>query len=349
MKAQSLMHDTIGKALILTTNPIPTMHKSLSNTWNLDPSPRGHQHIYRQATWRVFERGWLSSNNILFIGKDSTALVDTGYCTHADQTLDLVSTALKGRSLDHIVNTHLHSDHCGGNAALQAAYPSLQTHIPCSLAAHVAVWDEVQLSYQPTGQNCPRFAHQHTLQHGDEMLLGDSRWQVHAAPGHDQHSIILFEPTSRTLISADALWQNGFGVVFQELEGAQAFDEVAQTLDVIERLNPQTVIPGHGAVFAGDAVHAALGAARSRINGFVQNPLKHTRYAIKVLLKYKLLELQSIDENTFIQWAQTTPYFEMVRMQWFPHMPLGDFVRQYLDELLTSGAARRSGDMIHSS
>jgi glyoxylase-like metal-dependent hydrolase (beta-lactamase superfamily II) len=76
----------------------------------------------------VFERGWLSSNNILFIGKGSAALVDTGYCTHAQQTMELVSAALKGRSLDHIVNTHLHSDHCGGNAALQAAYPAVQTH-----------------------------------------------------------------------------------------------------------------------------------------------------------------------------------------------------------------------------
>ncbi|MEN9587850.1 MAG: hypothetical protein RIT15_1425, partial [Pseudomonadota bacterium] len=192
------------------------------------------------SNFTVFERGWLSSNNILFIGKDSTALVDTGYCTHADQTLALVQSALKGRPLDHIINTHLHSDHCGGNAALQGCCSSLQTHIPYGLAKHVASWDEEALSYQPTGQSCPRFTFDHTMQHGDEMLLGDTNWQVHAAPGHDQHSIILLEPESRTLISADSLWQNGFGVVFQELEGERAFDEVAQTLDVIERLNPQT-------------------------------------------------------------------------------------------------------------
>ena len=36
----------------------------------------------------VFERGWLSSNNILFVGQRSgSALVDTGYCTHSAQTL----------------------------------------------------------------------------------------------------------------------------------------------------------------------------------------------------------------------------------------------------------------------
>ncbi|MDB5894178.1 MAG: fold metallo-hydrolase, partial [Rhodoferax sp.] len=105
----------------------------------------------------VFERGWLSANNILLQGEAGSALVDSGYCTHAPQTLALLSHALQGRPLDHLLNTHLHSDHCGGNAALQAAYPALRTHIPPGQAAHVADWDPVALSYAPTGQQCPAF------------------------------------------------------------------------------------------------------------------------------------------------------------------------------------------------
>ena len=38
----------------------------------------------------VFERGWLSSNNILLCGDQATALVDSGYGSHAPQTLALV-------------------------------------------------------------------------------------------------------------------------------------------------------------------------------------------------------------------------------------------------------------------
>ena len=74
------------------------------------------------VSMRVFERGWLSANNILFIGRRETTLVDSGYVTHAPQTLALVRHALGNRGLNRIVNTHLHSDHCGGNAALQAAF-----------------------------------------------------------------------------------------------------------------------------------------------------------------------------------------------------------------------------------
>ena len=71
------------------------------------------------ASIQVFERGWLSSNNVLLVDDACAALVDTGYTTHAPQTLALVQSALGERSLDLIVNTHLHSDHCGGNAVIK--------------------------------------------------------------------------------------------------------------------------------------------------------------------------------------------------------------------------------------
>src|SRR2546429_9247765 len=85
----------------------------------------------------------------------------------------------------------------------------------------------------------------------------------------------------RSLISADALWENGFGVVFPEIEGLSAFDEVAATLDVIEGLAPLTIVPGHGGVFTG--VAAALDTARRRLDGFVRAPERHALYAAKVL------------------------------------------------------------------
>ena len=91
---------------------------------------------------RVFERGWLSANNVLLLDADSATLVDSGYVTHQAQTLALVQHALQGRTLDQLANTHLHSDHCGGNQALQAQYPALKTWIPPGLAQAVQHWRE---------------------------------------------------------------------------------------------------------------------------------------------------------------------------------------------------------------
>lgn len=295
----------------------------------------------------VLERGWLSSNNIAITGSQHCALIDSGYCTHSAQTLLLVESALQGRALDLLVNTHLHSDHVGGNAALQARYPALHTLIPPGHADSVAAWDEAQLSYRATGQNCPPFRFDATLQPGTELRLGDLTWQVHAAPGHDVHSVILFEPQSRTLISADALWERGFGVVFPELDGDDAFHEVAQTLDVIEALQPALVMPGHGAPFTD--VAEALARARQRLDGFVADPARHLQHAAKVLLKFKLLELQSVSLGDLLDWAEATPYVaKLVAMQ-YPGHSLAQAIDGLIQDLVRAGAATRQGAHLHNA
>lgn len=295
----------------------------------------------------VFERGWLSSNNILLCGPEATALVDSGYMTHAPQTLALVESALRGRSLDMLVNTHLHSDHCGGNAALQATYPALRTLIPPGQAQYVRAWDANALTYTPTGQSCAPFRFDGLLAPGSEIRLGQRHWQVHAAPGHDPHSVILFEPTLRLLISADALWESGFGVIFPELEGRQAFDAVARTLDLIESLAPTLVIPGHGSVFAN--VQASLEGARQRLTGFVARPEKHVRHALKVLLKFKLLELQALEFSALQAWAGRTPYFGLMHQRHYAQLDFSPWFEALVDELVRVGAARRAGMMVHNA
>lgn len=293
---------------------------------------------------RVYERGWLSSNNILFLGDRSTALVDSGYATHSLQTVALVQEALQGRDLDVLVNTHLHSDHCGGNASLQAVFPELRTWVPATQADAVRQWDTVALSYATTGQSCERFVFTDKLQPGQELELGDHLWQVHAAPGHDPHSLVLFEPASRTLLSGDALWENGFGVVFPELEGEHAFDAVAATLDLIESLQPAVVVPGHGSVFSD--VGSALGRARSRLAAYLAQPERHASHGAKVLLKFKLLELQRVARAELLQWAIGTRYFGMVRARWFSSISAEAWFDSLVSDLERSGSAGREGEYI---
>ncbi len=200
------------------------------------------------ASVRVFERGWLSSNNVLLIDNDCAALVDTGYATHAQQTRALVQQTLGERPLDLIVNTHLHSDHCGGNALLQATWPC-RTLIPACEAGAVRDWDEARLTFRATAQTCERFVFTGTIAPGVMLRLGALDWQVLGAPGHDPHSLMLYCAAERLLISADALWENGFGVIFPELEGESGFAEQQAVLEAIAALDVRVVIPGHGAPF----------------------------------------------------------------------------------------------------
>lgn len=294
---------------------------------------------------QVFQRGWLSSNNILLMDDTSTTLVDSGYVSHAAQTVALIDQALGERPLDMLVNTHLHSDHCGGNAALQKRHPALQTLIPPGMAEDVRAWCDDGLSYAPTGQNCDRFGFTGLLTPGDTHRWADMTWEVHAAPGHDPHSVVLFAPQQRLLISADALWEQGFGVVFPELVGESAFDEVADSLDMIERMNPALIIPGHGAVFSG--VDKALAFARQKLEAFAKTPEKHARYAAKVLLKFKLLEFGSITREEFKRWALTMPYMHNLHATHGQGVELDLWLDMMLAELQRSGALHDDGVMLH--
>lgn len=294
----------------------------------------------------VFERGWLSSNNVLLRAPSPGApatIVDTGYATHARQTLALVRHALGCQPLADVWNTHLHSDHCGGNAALQAAY-GCATAIPASEAEAVRTWDPDRLTYAATGQACERFTFDSVLQAGTEREAGGRTWQVLAAPGHDPHSVVLFEPDARVLISADALWENGFGVVFPEIEGEPGYADVRATLDLIATLDARLAIPGHGRPFVD--VPQALERAYSRIASFERDPVRHGRYAGKALLVFHLLETRDEPLEDLLAWLAATPYFRLIHERYFPGVAYRAWCLGMLEELQAGGTLRREGDRV---
>lgn len=289
----------------------------------------------------VLERGWLSSNSTVIQAAGEAWVIDTGYGSHAEQTVKLVEHVLANSPLTGVLNTHLHSDHCGGNAALAARYPGLHVGIPPGQAHSVTNWDPVALTYQPTGQHCSRFEHTMLLEPCSRVRLGASEWEVIGAPGHDPHAVLLYQRDAQVLIAGDALWENGFGVVFPELEGTDAFDDVRATLAVIETLDPKIVIPGHGRPFID--VRSSLYRAEKRLQQFVSQPEKHAEYAAKVLVKFHLLEHQRVHEATLRDWYAATPYFALVQRRY----PLIDLS---LDTLLTrltaANAMSRDGEWL---
>jgi glyoxylase-like metal-dependent hydrolase (beta-lactamase superfamily II) len=318
-----------------------------------DRSARAVQHGAGQgdgplAGLTVLERGWLSSNNLLIHaapGEEGALLVDSGHVNHAPQTVALVRHALRGQPLALLLNTHLHSDHCGGNAAVQQALAA-PLAVPPGQAQALRDWDLPRLSWEATGQRMARCTPQQVRAAGEIVVAGAREWQLLAAPGHDPHSLMLFDARHGVLASADALWANGFGVVFPELEGEPAFDEVAATLDLIASLPVRVVVPGHGAPFT--EVAAALARARRRLAGLKADPARHAGHALKVLIKYHLMEERSQPLPALLAWAAATPLLATLWQRFAPR-GLADadaWVMQALEALAGSGALRREGEVV---
>jgi glyoxylase-like metal-dependent hydrolase (beta-lactamase superfamily II) len=299
-----------------------------------------------QDSMTVFERGWLSSNNVLFTSAEGTAIVDTGYAAHAPQTLALVQQKLGARPLDQIVNTHLHSDHCGGNALLQRTY-ACAARVPAGDAHAVRAWDEDALSFRATGQHCERFALTGTLEPGATLALGGFDWNVLGAPGHDPHSLMLYCPDMRVLISADALWENGFGVIFPELEGESGFAEARAVLDLIATLEIDVVIPGHGAPFTG--VTRALETAVSRLDYLQADPARNAKNALKVLIVFRLMEVRTMTLDAIVAMTAGARVMRAAAEMLAPAAERRTLIEKIVGELARSGAVKVSGERVSAA
>jgi glyoxylase-like metal-dependent hydrolase (beta-lactamase superfamily II) len=236
---------------------------------------------------RVFVRDWLSSNNVLLESPEGHVLIDSSHARHAPLTLALIAHALGEAPLARLVNTHCHSDHMGGNAAIKDRY-HCPIAIPTGEARAIDDWDERTLLLAWTDQYAPRFAYDEIIAPGETHVWGGLAWRALAAPGHDMGALVFFNDEHRILVSGDALWRNGYGIVMPKEIDPRALPATRATLETLARLEARIVIPGHGEPFAD--VGAALERAFARTAAFEADSLRVARHVLKVLLIFTLLD-----------------------------------------------------------
>jgi glyoxylase-like metal-dependent hydrolase (beta-lactamase superfamily II) len=286
----------------------------------------------------VFVRDWLSANFVVLRSRDGGIVVDSGYGKHAPLTLALVASrmGLDGAPLAKLVNTHCHSDHMGGNAALHRAY-GCAIAVPAGEAPLIAAWDQRALLLDYAGQRAERFEATEVLRPGSTQVWGDLEWRLLAAPGHDMAALVFFNDEHRILISGDALWQNGYGFVMPPDIDADALRATRATLDLIAGLDVRYVIPGHGEPF--DDVAQALALAYRRTEAFEADPLRLARHACKVVLVFALLDRERMPLARMPEYVERVEMFREFNARYF-RQPPATFAKELVGELERAGAVR---------
>ncbi|MCC6193024.1 MAG: MBL fold metallo-hydrolase [Burkholderiales bacterium] len=286
----------------------------------------------------VFVRDWLSANNVLLRSRDGHVLIDSGYATHAPFTLALLRSehGLRGEPLAQLVNTHGHSDHVGGNAAVQRAY-GCTIAFPAGEAPLIDAWDEEGLWFAYADQYAERFTVDERLEAGGTRVWGGLEWRMLAAPGHDMGALVFFNPEHRILISGDALWQNGYGLIVPPALDPRALPATRATLDMIAGLDARVVIPGHGEVFTD--VAAALERAYQRTAAFEADETRVARHALKVLLVFTLLHRRRLALSELAGYLDRVGFFRDVNAACL-RIPASELAQALTADLTRAGAVR---------
>lgn len=134
------------------------------------------------------------SDNYIYLWHDAsagvTAVVDPG---EAGPVLELLAT--RGWHLTHILNTHHHGDHIGGNADLMARYHP-------TLIGPRAEGERIEGMTATYGE-------------GDRFTLGGQQVRVFETPGHTRGHIAFHLEPAAILFSGDTLFSLGCGRLFE--------------------------------------------------------------------------------------------------------------------------------------
>ena len=285
---------------------------------------------------RVIERGWLNCNQVVMLAPGDNVLIDSGYCTHREHTLELLagSAGLDRQPLERLINTHCHSDHMGGNAAVASAHGCRIT-IPEGEVKNIVPWTPQSAWMEEFDQRADPFHFDDTIAAGDVFEGGGFQWQAHAAPGHDMDALMFFEPSNRILVSGDALWENGMGFVWPH-EGANPYVAAAlQTTQAIAMLDPAVVIPGHGGPFT-DVV-GAIRRAREKLEAFERDPVKCARHVAKVMFVFALLDREAMPVEEVAAYVARVPCYMKMSAQYL-HLPPGQLADWLVADLERAGA-----------
>lgn len=196
-----------------------------------------YAYVQPDGTW------WINNTGIL-VGSSGVVSIDS-CATEARTRAYLAAIAeISDQPVRTLINTHHHGDHTFGNYLFPTATIVGQERSRAALMAWGAprsapFWTEVDWGGVVLA---PPFL---TFDDAVTVYVDDLRCEVRhmGLPAHTDNDAVVWVPDHKVLFSGDLLFKGGTPFLLQgSVRGA------LETLDALERLGAETVVPGHGDV-----------------------------------------------------------------------------------------------------
>lgn len=209
------------------------------------------------------------------VGKNTTLIVDTGANYYSARTVYGYARGVKEDNSFIAVNTEGHLDHLGGNSFFRDEGISVYGHSLIDreereiglqiedFSAHVQdrvrrESNEAAILFEKTRITNPDIR----ISEDTELDLGNKNVHIIMTPGHTTANLSVYLPSEGVLFCGDCIVNrfipnlgNGLGPEWQTW---------LKSLDRIEELSPEIIVPGHGDVLKGKkAVRDEIGRIRS--------------------------------------------------------------------------------------
>jgi cyclase len=188
---------------------------------------------------------WFLNNSGCIVGSRTATVIDATGTEARARAWRAAVTSVTHNPVTALVNTHHHADHTNGNFMFAPGTP---------IIGHELCRQEVRATGQfPSSSplfpgtnfgNCPPEPPSVTFKRELTLFVDDLEVQLHyVGPAHTSNDVIAWIPERRLLFAGDILFNGGTPfLLFGSLAGS------FEALDRIEALQPEVIVPGHGAV-----------------------------------------------------------------------------------------------------
>lgn len=172
-------------------------------------------------------------NMAAVVGKEGLLLIDSQYAELAEK-IQATLAALSPAPLTTLINTHMHGDHVGGNAALAAN-------------ANIIAHKNVRIRLNGNANFSPAGLPKTTIDSTTPLMHGDIELVLQPMPAsHTDGDIVIWFPEHNIVHMGDLLFQGRFPFVDTN-NGGNVLQYIENTRYIISRIDEHTkVIPGHG-------------------------------------------------------------------------------------------------------
>ena len=254
-------------------------------------------------TARFFQQSYPSANSVLLPGP-RPVLVDSGFGPAVPSLLAWLAAEGVAPGELRVLNTHWHSDHVGGNHALQQRGATILAER--TEAARVNARDPDACQGVWLRQEIEPYTVDQPIQDGDRIDTGQTVWTVIASPGHTAGHLSLWD--GRVLVLGDAMHAADVGWLNLFKEGPDSLERTADTIERLAGLPAAIGYSGHGA--AVQDLPAAFARARRRIAAWRAQPDAVAWHACKRVFSHMLMLTGGLPEPEIAPALLDAPWFQ---------------------------------------